>query len=599
MYPIWLVALCVAVFFFDLNGFNLQSPDEGRYAEASREMLESGDWLVPRFAYIERVNKPPMVYWVTATLLKVFGLKEWVARLGPTLAGLGGALIIFLLGRTMFGKSAGVASAVVAMTAMWYVALSRSLVTDMILSTFIALTLLGFWWAHQSGQWRHYLLFFAGGALATLTKGPVGFALPAFVAILYLTLTRQWRSIAWGKFLIGCILYLALAAPWFIAVQMRYPKFLHYFLVGENLARYGGRYHDEYPIYFYAIVILVGAFPWTPYLIATAWRDTAALYRRMGVWAYGRDKSSTPTLFLWLWFAIIFVFFSLGKGKLATYVLPCFPALALIVGKEWAEAIAGNGRGRETANLSKLSKLVVELAGVGWGWLGRDAPPAAVWQRRASWWLNAVMIVMLVALVAVMRTFKKLPPQQMISTVLWVGGALLIGSVICAVAARRGNVRGLFVATALTGIIFIMGTWQGAKIILQREAVAPLGERIAQRADVDDLIIEFRANGKDDLTSFHFYVGRAFGSSRRIIDLPPLPSPDIYGDGRDVTEKPLNESLRAARAALLKYARSGKGVFCLIEKEELKKLKPQLSAARCDILLGKNRKYALITNKSQ
>ncbi len=581
----------MAVFFFDLNGPNLQSPDEGRYAEASREMLESGDWIVPRFAYIERVNKPPMVYWVTATLLKVFGLKEWVARLGPTLAGLGGAFIVFLLGRTMFGKSAGTASAVVVMTMMWYVALSRSLVTDMILSTFIALTLLGFWWAHQSGQWKHYLLFFGGGALATLTKGPVGFALPAFVAILYLTLTRQWRRVAWGKFLVGCLVYLLIAAPWFIAVQMRYPKFLHYFLVGENLARYGGRYHDDYPIYFYAIVILVGAFPWTPHFVATAWRDTKRLVS---------GKTATThhsTLFCYLWFAVIFLFFTLGKGKLATYVLPCFPALALIVGKEWAEAIAGNGRGRETANLSKLSKLVVELAEVGWGWLGRDAPPAAVWQRRASWWLNAVMIVMLVGLIAVMRTFKKLPPSQMIPTVLWVGGALLIGSALCAVAARRGTMRGLFVATALTGIIFIMGTWQGAKIILQREAIAPLVERIAQRADVDDLIIEFRANGKDDLTSFHFYVGRAFGSSRRIIDLPPLPSPDIYGDGRDVTEKPLGESLRAARAALLKYARSGKGVFCLIEKEELKKLKPQLSAAHCDILLGENRKYALITNK--
>lgn len=558
----------MAVFFFDLGGFNLQSPDEGRYAEASREMLESGDWVVPRFAYIERVNKPPMVYWVTATLFKIFGLQEWGARLGPTLAGLGGALIVFLLGRTMFGTSAGVASAIVAMTAMWFVALARSLVTDMMLSTFIALTLLGFWWAHQSGQWKHYLLFFVGGALATLTKGPVGFLLPAGVAVLYLTLTRQWRCVAWGKFLIGCLLYLALAAPWFIAVQMRYPKFLHYFLVGENLARYGGKYHGEYPIYFYVIVILVGAFPWTPYLIATAWRDAAALY--------GRDKSSTPTLppphpstlFLWLWFAVIFLFFTLGKGKLATYVLPCFPALALIVGKEWANAIDGNGA----------------------------ASVAERWRRRASWWLNAVMPTMLVGLVALMRTLKKLPPQQMTPTVLWVGGALLIGSVLCALAARRGNVRGLFVATALTGIIFIMGAWQGAKIILQREAVAPLVERIAQRADADDLIIEFRANGKDDLTSFHFYVGRAFGSSRRIIDLPPLPRPDIYGDRHDATEEPLDESLRAA---LLQYVCSGKGVFCLIEKEELKKLKPQLSAAGCDILLGENRKYALITNKSQ
>jgi 4-amino-4-deoxy-L-arabinose transferase-like glycosyltransferase len=571
----------VGVFFFDLNGFNLQSPDEGRYAEASREMLASGDWLVPRFADHERVNKPPMVYWVTATLFKVFGLKEWVARLGPTLAGLGGALVVFLLGRTMFGQSAGVASAVVAMAATWYVALSRSLVTDMMLSTFIALTLLGFWWAHQSGQWKHYLLFFAGGALATLTKGPVGFALPALVAVLHLTLTRQWRNLAWGKFLVGCLVYLLIAAPWFIAVQMRYPKFLHYFLVGENLARYGGRYHGGYPIYFYALVILVGAFPWTPYFVATAWRDAARspALRRNYKRAASSGQSSTPTpppsptpiLFLWLWFAVIFVFFTLGKGKLATYVLPCFPALALIVGKEWAGAVGGEG--------------------------AASAPER--WMLRASWWLNAVMLGMLVGLVALMRTFKKLPPQQMIPTGVWVISALLIGSVLCAVAARRGTLRGLFVATALTGVIFTLGTWQGAKIILRREAVAPLVERIAQRADADDLIIEFRDNGKDDLTSFHFYVGRAFGSSRRIIDLPPLPRPDIYGDHSVPAEPSPEESYRAATAELLKLVRSGKGVFCLIKKEEREKLKDELAAARCDILLGENRKYALVTNKSQ
>jgi hypothetical protein len=155
------------------------------------------------------------------------------------------------------------------------------------------------------------------------------------------------------------------------------------------------------------------------------------------------------------------------------------------------------------------------------------------------------------------------------------------------------------VATALTGVIFTLGTWQGAKIILRREAVAPLVERIAQRADADDLIIEFRDNGKDDLTSFHFYVGRAFGSSRRIIDLPPLPRPDIYGDHSVPAEPSPEESYRAATAELLKLVRSGKGVFCLIKKEEREKLKDELAAARCDILLGENRKYALVTNKSQ
>src|SRR4051794_5827792 len=91
-----LLVLCAAVLLADLGGGHLQSPDEGRYAEASREMLESGDWLVPRFAYMERLNKPPLVYWVIAAGFRAFGLHEWTARLGPALAGLAGGIVVLL-----------------------------------------------------------------------------------------------------------------------------------------------------------------------------------------------------------------------------------------------------------------------------------------------------------------------------------------------------------------------------------------------------------------------------------------------------------------------------------------------------------------------
>lgn len=341
-------------FLIFLGNLPLLEPDEGRYAEIPREMLERGDFISPHLNYVKYFEKPPLHYWVNAASLAVFGPSEFAARFPSALLGLGGVLLTYCLGRRVFGRREGLYGSLVLASSLGYLALGRVNSIDMTLTFFITATLGFFFMASREGERRKslfYHLFYVFAALTVLAKGLIGIVLPGGIIFWYLLLTRQWRLLREMRFLTGILLFLAVCAPWFVLVSLKNPEFPRFFFIHEHFERFLTKVHKRYePPWFFIPVILLGLVPWTFFLPEAArnlWRT--------------RDQRK---LYLVLWAGVIFVFFSVSSSKLIPYMLPVFPALALLVGATVSEALDRNDRSLHGYSLAAAAFLSVIGLGV-------------------------------------------------------------------------------------------------------------------------------------------------------------------------------------------------------------------------------------------
>lgn len=324
-----LLLVGLVLFFLRLEVPGLMDPDEGRYAEIAREMLLLKDWLVPHLNLLPYLEKPPLVYWLTALSFKVLGFSELAARLPSALCALGGIILAYGLGRAFWGPAAGMLGALVLATCGGYVAMGRILTLDMALTFFLNLGV-GLGYLALSRE-RRGLWFWAYLALAlgVLTKGPVALVLPAII----------WTAAAWsqGRPWLRSWLHpwplaflAAVSLPWFLGVMIRYPDFWRFFILEQHLGRYLTAYiHHHQPFYYYLPILLAFMLPWSLVL----------------PWALGRERirGNPDRLFLIIWAATVFFFFTLSRGKLAPYILPALLPLALLVGQSLSE-LAGGGR---------------------------------------------------------------------------------------------------------------------------------------------------------------------------------------------------------------------------------------------------------------
>lgn len=335
------------IFFYRLGVPGLMDPDEGRYAEIAREFFVLGDWGIPHLNLLPYLEKPPLVYWLTALSFKVFGYTETAARLPSALSALGGMFLAYGLGRAFWGPAPGVLSALVLASAAGYVALGRILTLDMTFALFLNLGIGLGYLALSRGRERLWPWAYLALALAVLTKGPVALVLAGLAWVIWVLVNR--RS---GATLIQIRCWLALAVitlPWFVYVQWRYPEFFRFFILEHHLLRFlTPAIHPE-PLWYYLPVLLGLLLPWTWLL---PWTLTAK-----GRW---RDPDHR---FLAIWAAVIVVFFSLSRGKLVPYILPAFLPLALLVGHGLAR-LTGVGRISFHSRLLKTSLLVWGLTGV-------------------------------------------------------------------------------------------------------------------------------------------------------------------------------------------------------------------------------------------
>ena len=364
--PWILLALFAAGWFCNLGYRHLVKPDEGRYAEIPREMVASGDWLTPRLNGHKYFEKPPLQYWVTASAFVAFGQNEWAARLWTGLTGFLGVLLVFWAGSRLFAPPAGLFGAAVAASCALYVAIGHILTLDMALAFFMSASVFAFAVAQQdsgeSERRRWMLVAWGAAALAVMTKGLIGIVLPAGAVALYVLIERDWKVLGRVHALGGALLFLAIAAPWFVAVSLANPEFARFFFIHEHLERFATREHGRYqPVWYFVPVLLAGVLPWIVHLFP-------ALAR---AWPRVPEIRFQPRRFLLVWCVVVFAFFSASGSKLGSYILPIFPALALLIGMHLASA----GPRLALAQGLVAALLGLALASVSF-WASADLPKA-------------------------------------------------------------------------------------------------------------------------------------------------------------------------------------------------------------------------------
>jgi 4-amino-4-deoxy-L-arabinose transferase-like glycosyltransferase len=323
--------------FARLGARDLAHPDEGRYAEIPREMAASGDWVTPRLDGLKYFEKPPLQYWATAISYDLFGTGNATARLWPALTGFLAVLWTAFVARRLFGPRAGLFAGLFLGSSLLWVAMGHLLTLDMGFSAFLAVAAGSVAIAQtrreDRGACRSWMLLaWIASAAAVLSKGPVTIVLLGGALGIYALWRRDRDLLRRLHIAVGLPVFLAITVPWFVIVGARNPGFAEFFFVHEHLQRYAtdsaGRVH---PWWTFLPVVVVGSAPW----IGTA---VGALVRP----GFGGDRSShagafDPVRFLWVWCVWTVVFFSCSQSKLIPYVLPVFPALALLVGKRLAE----------------------------------------------------------------------------------------------------------------------------------------------------------------------------------------------------------------------------------------------------------------------
>jgi 4-amino-4-deoxy-L-arabinose transferase-like glycosyltransferase len=311
----------------------LWDPDEGRYAEMGREVLALNDWVTPHLNYHLYFEKPMMFTWMEAASQKLFGVNEAASRIPPLACGLGIVLLVWLLAKDQWGRRAALVSSVILITSVEFFVLCNSVDINMALAFFITAAMVFFWLGQSKGKSIYYYLMWISAAGAALTKGPVGLVLPALAVLLYIIITRQFKLILQAKPVTGFLLFLAVTLPWYILVCQKNPDFFNFFIINENLMRYTTTIHHRHQPFWYFIPVILGGFlPWT-FLAPEAFKKA------------GLSRKNIPQFILYLiiWFAVIFLFFTPSQSKLATYILPCFAPLSMLAGYAYRESDQKSG----------------------------------------------------------------------------------------------------------------------------------------------------------------------------------------------------------------------------------------------------------------
>jgi 4-amino-4-deoxy-L-arabinose transferase-like glycosyltransferase len=326
-----LVLLASVTFFLGLGRPAISDRDEAYYAEASREMVESGDWLTPHFNYEDRWQKPILYYWLTAAVYRITGPTEAAARFWSGLSGVGLVLLTFLIAREMgHSEQAAWLAAAITATCFGYLAEARQALPDLPLTFCVTLTI----WMALRQRWPT-----AGVAagLGFLMKGPVALVVPAVVVLPLWWRERSTLRIDWRGIALGILLVVAIGVPWYAAMTLAHGHaYLDSFFLGDNLerfttSRFAGRTSSSW--WFYGPILLGGLVPWTPLavtmLVESIYRSSTS--GRPEGRPLGRAAFTTEEWRLILWAAMPLLFFSLSLGKQPRYILSVLPPIAILI----------------------------------------------------------------------------------------------------------------------------------------------------------------------------------------------------------------------------------------------------------------------------
>lgn len=299
-----------------LGCFPLTDPDETVYGLTAKEMLHANDWLSPQIYGHYWYDKPPLFYWLEMIFYSLFGVSDYTSRLPSACIGVGTVLFTYIQGKSMFNRPIAFISALVLLSAVGFMYIAKAAVTDMTLVCTLTVAMVSFF---REKYYRAYA--FCG--LALLAKGPIGYGIPALIMLLYILCTRQWSLIRRMKIPTGILLAFVIGLPWYIMMYHVHGEvFLDTFIGFHNITRFTVPEHPgQNSLFFFIPIVLGGLLPWTGAL-------GPAIYKLIKK----RDPFKDALIFCFVWAAFIFVFFSISKTQLVTYIAPVFPPLAYIIG---------------------------------------------------------------------------------------------------------------------------------------------------------------------------------------------------------------------------------------------------------------------------
>lgn len=330
------------VFFFIGNGIiSLTNPDEVFYVQTAKEMVAHQTWMTPYLFGAPQFEKPIFLYWLLRVSFLLFGPSSFGARFFPAIfASLGVVAVYFL---SLFGfknERKAFLISLVLMSCGFYIGMARTVFTDLIFSVLILFSLASFYWGFVNERKKGFglILFFAFSGLAVLTKGPLGFIIPALTIVAFLLFLKKLKYLFCRYSFYGILLLALISLPWYILMLKKYGAgFTHEFFVNDHLRRLLEAEHANNDTWLFYPASMIGCmFPWSLFLVAA-----------LGYFLRGLKKGAASIyLFLACWISVVFVIFQVAHSKLVSYILPLFPALAVIAGDYIDENISGKVRSK-------------------------------------------------------------------------------------------------------------------------------------------------------------------------------------------------------------------------------------------------------------
>jgi 4-amino-4-deoxy-L-arabinose transferase-like glycosyltransferase len=462
--------LLFVVLFWRLGQPTFWDPDEAHYAQTTRELIRTGDWLAPYYNEQPFFDKPILFYWLQGAAMLLFGENEFAARLVPALAGLGLVAVTFWLGATLVSFDAGLIAALILAANPAIFALARYAILDTLFTLFLfggaSLLTVAALQDRPRLQWGGYGLL----ALAVLTKGPLALVLAGLTLMLACAISGDVRRrLLRLRFLVGAALVVLVTAPWFVYMWVRFQDgFVNGYVLDENISLYArNRFNARADPWFYFRVLASGALPWTGLLLGRLYDDVRNRVR-------GSGQLDAFNVLLWAWIITIVGFFTFSRFKLDHYVFPAAPAIALLCARAWtdlrARTLDGLTTGARLGFHAVGPILVIAGAGGGYFMIARlELSPLAI----------VVPLVMLVA-----------------------------GAVITA-RASLGNWKAprvpwitlMALGVTYAGVlVFVMPKLE------ERKVVPDIARWVSREAQASDRVAMYRLNRWS--TSFRFYVDR-------------------------------------------------------------------------------------------